>query len=893
MRNLKYLFLILLLSILFPSLLHADKLTGSWQTHPSFYQQVQKMIDGERYAYFLLHQQTYDTRYKDYKKPKTTLFRYDKSDPNAGIRAMSHIYSVFPTGIIAASYSPFNKALIASDIDGVVWVIPDSSDPYAIYGLDRITLPGIPHVNTITENPADGSIWIAASYGYASFSPGKDKFDVIKFTDFPIDWIVPIGNELIIFANETAYSAPISNLPAKLSDLSKLSVSGIQGVTSLTVNGYLDKPLGLMPLTSTSFAFLGVDNTSTPGTTLAIASKQGNSWKVMSLVQDNFNLLKTYNTFTVAADNNAYPNKEGYYVKTTNKAYQILRNINPDFTSSDPSTDFYKRAINASPVTSHTSMESASWDFRNFWYFIPFQGFAQDFVDGDTFSSRSNPIWPEAPVPFIAESMSWHPKYGLLVNNHSFNLHFDTNSPSVPFLLSGLQEDGWHNHTPSFTKPNTIDANTFNSARATYPISHPKGLAYDPSNPGLAYVGSDIYGWARINLDDPEETALHIGNSQNSQKNIPGFIDDCPRFSAWGLLCAFSKPQFDNKGNLWSLFLDYDESQRQNYSVALRYYTPDDLKSIRNAHTNPSDYKSMRTITLPANEMPSHREHHVVFTHPDNENLIAFEIGNYNSSIYIFDHNGTPGDTSDDRMTILNRMYDARTGDYVKIISPYYMAEDPVTGKLWASFLLGTFVIDPQLAFTDPGKAVSRVWVNTSDGKGERKILESDLINGIAADDFGRLWIATNNKGLICLSADRKTVEGEYNSSNSPLHTDQLYSVCYHPDRGSVIISTEDGLMEFFPTGYGGNANGRSVKISPTALTPSFQGLVTISGLPTGKSYVITDKNGKEIHSLGMPSGDVIQWDGTTSTGNRPTTGEYEIREKSTGISYTCLTIIN
>ncbi len=66
---------------------------GRWQAHPSFYQQIEKIIDGETKTYFYaVHQQAFAPSFEDHKINTATLFVYDKENPEAGIMPLSSKY---------------------------------------------------------------------------------------------------------------------------------------------------------------------------------------------------------------------------------------------------------------------------------------------------------------------------------------------------------------------------------------------------------------------------------------------------------------------------------------------------------------------------------------------------------------------------------------------------------------------------------------------------------------------------------------------------------------------------------------------------------------------------------------------------------------------------------
>ena len=210
----------------------------------------------------------------------------------------------------------------------------------------------------------------------------------------------------------------------------------------------------------------------------------------------------------------------------------------------------------------------------------------------------------------------------------------------------------------------------FNSKADSYPLVHPDGLAIDQANPQYAYAGSVTTGWARINLDDPSELPLHVGNEKTSTAQLPGFINGYPAFSAWTSLCNFSAPEFDSEGRMWTAYQDYDECAANAYSMALCFYTADELREMANANTDAGCYRDMHRITVKINEnagqnqalLPSAPRPTVISSRFTTEAIKALS-----TSLTITAPQTTP---SDDRLATLDKLFDAATGKVIDKIYP-------------------------------------------------------------------------------------------------------------------------------------------------------------------------------------------------------------------------------
>lgn len=887
--------LLLLISILvFPASGVFASMPGTWQRHPSFYQQTQQIIDGENATYFLLQQQKYDPRYEDYNVNVATLFVYDKSNENEGIQSLSSLYSVFPVAIRAIAYSPARGMLAAAADDGTIWMVPDGGVPFAIGTFGNATLPGRHHVNSLTENPADGSFWIAASFGYAKADPSSGMITNAVKTEYPIEYVVPVGEDLLIVSDGKVYSTKTDAFPVRLGSLTPLPVKVKDSLKHLVSNGTLASASNIMPLTSRSFAFIGPDASGKAARSLAVATKSGDAWEVILLGEDDMKTLAASETATLPTVATAAANRDGYYLQALKNSYQLLKGIDPDLTASDPSADFKNKALKVLKKTDDASLESASWRDGEYWFFTPKKGFVRKNIASDgNLREAGEYMWVEGPAPFISNGMSWHPTLGAIVSGHGIDNFFHQNSPAVPWLISAYKNGKWSQLSPVFHLPKEFTSDeTFNKTLTSniesYPVSYPDGLAIDPADPSFAYTGSMWSGWARLNLNNPSEVPLHVGSNVNSFAGTPGFVDGVPSFSAWRALCDFAAPAFDSKGNLWTVFYDVDKAIASKPSMVFYCYTAEDLAKMKDANKNGSSYVAPRTIEVPLEIGPQYTLRILPLKSSANSNIIAFHMGAFNSPLYLYDHNGTLADTSDDRFTSIYNPKDALDGRPMNMNNPVAIFEDPSTGNVWISTNNGTFLVDPSKAFDNPEKAASFLRLGS---KSDVTTFETTCLTDGITDSAGNLWIASNNSGLACISADRSEILGEFNIANSPLTSNRIYKLLFNPERQSIMMSTGTGIMEFLPEMLEA-AKSERVRVTPSQITPLTAGLVTFSGVPSGKTYYVTDETGDNVAEIGTPTAGTLHWNVENHDGKRPSTGRYELRDNS-GEVYAVFHILN
>lgn len=119
----------------------------------------------------------------------------------------------------------------------------------------------------------------------------------------------------------------------------------------------------------------------------------------------------------------------------------------------------------------------------------------------------------------------------------------DVNTPDYISSLKGLE---WSPMSPAFRYPSPM-----------FEQWNPKGIAVDPRNPDHVYSGSVLHGLMRLDLANPSNS-LRL-----SRDNDPGKIGDRlvvvqPAFKEFEASCPFSAPAFDDYGNLWATWWDFD-----------------------------------------------------------------------------------------------------------------------------------------------------------------------------------------------------------------------------------------------------------------------------------------------------------------------------------------------
>lgn len=547
---------------------------------------------------------------------------------------------------------------------------------------------------------------------------------------------------------------------------------------------------------------------------------------------------------------------------------QIMRGedfiYNHQYTSDGYSVSSKQNAIHISKPNKVVAIEKpgVEWsipasfiDDRNLWTLTSRKGLRHYTREGNTWTLVADYMRPNAPATYMSTATLYHPKYGILAaSNGMEGFFFDTNQ-QTPSNLSALKGGFWKEYSPVYTNPST-----FSQLRNYY------GLSVDPNDTKYVYSHSLLGGFMRTNLEDPDDVMI-FANAKNQFSGYKGFVEAFPTQQAWNILCKVTLPKFDNDGRMWTAYFNYDVNK-----LEIKHWSAADRK----ATTSKQTYRPLKSFTL-QNYTPTNTDVMTVLKHPQNKNILA--IGNqYDyAGLYLYNHNGTPEVTNDDKVVYVHFPVD-QDGGNVNFLGINATVEDPETGLLWILSERGPFIINPVSAFENPN-SVSRIKVARNDGTNLADYLLNEVnVYCMAIDGEKRKWFGTAN-GIVCTSSDGKTILAEFTPENSPLPSDDVYAACFNPDNGSIMLGTDAGLVELFPSGSGAgsSADSSGVRIYPNPVEPDFYGWVRIDNVAEGSLVKITDAQGGVVKEIGPVHGGSVEWDVTGFNNRRVSTGVYYV----------------
>ncbi len=379
-----------------------------------------------------------------------------------------------------------------------------------------------------------------------------------------------------------------------------------------------------------------------------------------------------------------------------------------------------------------------------------------------------------------------------------------------------LQDNEW----TSFTGKNTPVFDT---------ITDLMKVVVNPSNTSEVYVAS--WGQGIVKMKDQKVVGVidQSNSSLSEASNRPGHV-------------AVAGLAFDNENVLWATNsantngLSFMQTNGQWHSLSLAPFVSD--KEIGDLAI---DHEGQKWIILPRN-----------------------------GGLLVYNDNRTLLQTFDDRKIKLSM---ADNNGKLPSNGVFSLAVDK-EGNVWVGTNKGVCVFySPELIFSGANFDAQQIYIE-QEGISQY-LLESETVTAIAIDGANRKWFATKNAGVFLMSADASEQIYHFNTENSPLLSNNIYSMAIDHESGEVFFGTENGIISFRGTAtQGAETQEKSVSIFPNPVRPNYGGPIAIKGLVENANVKITDTYGSLVFETNAFGGQAI-WNGLNFNGERVATGVY------------------
>lgn len=713
--------------------------------------------------------------------------------------------------VSSLEYSPERGYLVVVYTNHDIDLIYDNGKVVNIPAYRIASLSYPKTVNSITVSPSDGRIYLATNFGYLTVNDTKHEIAESRIYGTPVKSVAKVGGRILLLDGNRLLSG---NAAAPLLSLSDFDESIV-----------FDRPYALYPLGGDKCVVMYYSGGSKCLEVISVSD---------SGISRGVPVAGTYY--------NVEYNKNGLVVSGGNKVLQIT----PDggmVVENLPQEDWHTRI--------------GSYDFSEIWLGAARKGVKSIRKSSDSsWAVTHDYMIPDSPSPFISPEMISHPELGLLAVNQGFDYNFAELDLTQELLLSGYKDGMWSNYAPAYR----------NAARTTV-VRRPGGIAVDPDNRDYLYVSSVANGFARINLKDPTDI-LHMSKPSDPGSGQPGFVAIVPDQTGdddWA--CRFSAPRFDLSGNLWMSYADLDN---QNPSrLHLLCWIPVERKATVSA----SDFHAPAFVEVEGIS-PTNVDELLPLSYKTHGNWLLYCNRIYDNQFALIDTGGTPLDNSDDKVVVVNSVYD-QDGAAVDLHNVRTLWEDPLSGNVWVGHGSGVFYFNPD-DFMKGTNRVTRIKVARNDGTNLADYLLNEVIvNHVTSDGAGRKWFATGGAGLVCLSSDDRTIEEEITAGSGSLPDDIVYCAEYIPESNSLMISTAGGVAEYFLPSSASAGGESAVRAYPNPVRPDYVGYVTIDGLPANALVKIMDASGNLIKELSSEGRGEVGWDVTNLQFKRVSSGVY------------------
>ena len=209
--------------------------------------------------------------------------------------------------------------------------------------------------------------------------------------------------------------------------------------------------------------------------------------------------------------------------------------------------------------------------------------------------------------------------------------------------------------------------------------------------------------------------------------------------------------------------------------------------------------------------------------------------------------------------------------------SNYTCVAEDKDGYIWVGTNRGAvYFTKPRISSAEDKAATrcTRVKYTNEETGNLAYFLDNVVVTTLKVDAGNRKWIGTKGNGVYVLDNDNETIVYQFNTTNSPLLSDNIYDIEINDKTGEVSIGTDKGLNSYQGEASEGKSDYSEIYAYPNPVRPEHMDKVTIVGLMDNSNVKITDLNGNIIYQTKSLGGQAI-WNCRNASGSRVATGVY------------------
>lgn len=785
-----------------------------WRLHPTFDGKIERIIDTPEYTYFLSYNQMYLPIVSSTSNIYMSLYRYDKDGDEIQWLNKQNILS--ESNLRIAKYNPDKHYLFIAYDNGNIDLLFDNGNVVNIPGLKLSNNSYSKNINAVNFSSENDEIYAVTDFGYIVVDDVKGEILRSRTYSKTLTSAARFHESVFLGCSDGLYIADVSSHD----DFDKIKqLDNYENVRSI------------IPFADKLFVLYGEGyGASLPYLTYSDGVFKRNDWMVT-----NFTDVER--------------RKDGLLICGPEDIWCIDTNL--EMTS-------YHRD------RGDVSRKISGWTGSEFWMDMEREGLCLKKASRDESGNVSWSVLKESVIPnacnaFKVTSMAYHPNYGMLMRNHGVDARLGNYDEQTHDLISSYRYFEWSPRSTTYLSPSEA-----------FVQWNPRGIIIDPNDNNHVYSGSIKHGLMRLDLDEPSKS-LRIAREGDRGNGKPGFVAVHPDFKGWSDASPFSEPAFDNYGNLWTSWYDYDLDKVKQNALEFWYWTPEDRAASKDA----ASFRPLKRIKI-AGAPVGTSQMLIPLRSSSYRNILMYCPGTWEGLPVFIDHKGTLDNQNDDERVDIKEFID-QDGTNVNFAYVMSVYEDTSNGLVWLGLDKGVINFRPSEIMKTGGR-VNRIKVSRNDGTNLADyLLDGVSVNCIVPDNSGRKWFGTGGGGIVVTSADGTEVLRTYTTDNSELPDNTVYSICYNPENNSMMISTDKGLAELFlSTSAGGDSDNKAL-IYPNPVRPDYFGYVTIEGLADNALVKIVDAGGNLIKEVGFAAGGEARWDVTNLNSKRVPGGVYYV----------------
>lgn len=194
--------------------------------------------------------------------------------------------------------------------------------------------------------------------------------------------------------------------------------------------------------------------------------------------------------------------------------------------------------------------------------------------------------------------------------------------------------------------------------------------------------------------------------------------------------------------------------------------------------------------------------------------------------------------------------------------------------QLWVGTKNGLRIVPNVNQFMSSNNVNLTNIVILNEGVAEELFYQQNILD-IYVDGSNNKWVSIADAGVFYISSNGQETLFKFDTSNSPLPSNNIHTISMNESTGEVFFGTNKGIVSFTSaTSTVAKNDLENVYVFPNPVRPEFQGEVKISDLMEGAIVKITDTSGYLVYET-TSLGGTVTWNTYNYNGNKVPSGVY------------------